>query len=73
MRYEFGKLGEDEAGLGAGDVEGDAVVEQSDVLQGGHICRLPRCSADINTGLMLCIVPLLTLGLGFHMVDPVRH
>lgn len=46
LRDALGKLGEDEAGLRAGDVEGDAVV-QSFVLQGGWVGS-PFCSADVR-------------------------
>lgn len=49
LRDVFGKSGEDEAGLGAGDVEGDASIEQSFVLQGGRVGWSPLCSADVRT------------------------
>ena len=36
LRDELGEFGEDEADLGAGDFEGNAVVEEGWVLQGGR-------------------------------------
>ena len=73
LREELGPFGEDQAGFGAGDFEGDAVGEQSFVLsRGGRIHGRPcMFSRRSRGGRLLC--HLLTLGPAFRMVESMRH